>query len=69
MLMSNMYQHRYVRGLVSCECGSQWNWLADACSSLYPMPEPVAPALYFDTVTDDGAFFECRKGHAFCVRH
>lgn len=63
--------HRLVRDAdpweYACKCGSQWNFIADACTSLYPLPTPRS----FERVEDeaDTDYFECRKGHAHCGRH
>ena len=51
-----------------CVCGSEWNFLFDGCSSVYPFrtlnPFEPAPDDY-----DRGENFECRKGHMNCGRH
>jgi hypothetical protein len=53
----------------SCVCGSAWNHLFDACSSIIPL-KPAGSAFDWDTSEDwDSGYFECRKGHAFCARH
>lgn len=61
--------HRHVTRGSECVCGSEWNWIADCCSFLVPVPPTVAEAYVFDDGEDDRGFFECRKGHAFCSRH
>lgn len=50
-----------------CVCGSEWNFLFDGCSSVYPFINRVP----FERVEDevDTDYFECRKGHAHCGRH
>lgn len=60
--------HRLDLPARACMCGSAWNWYAEACSYIVPMP--VVPIVN-DVEVDDwhGDFFECRKGHAFCGRH
>jgi hypothetical protein len=64
--------HRHVTRGSECVCGSDWNWIADCCSAVIPVPATVASA-YENPLVDDYApeegFFECRKGHAFCSRH
>ena len=63
--------HRHVTRGSECVCGSDWNWIADACSAVVPVPPTVATA-YSDYPNEDeydDTFFECRKGHAFCTRH
>lgn len=62
--------HRFVLSERSCVCGSTWNFLAEGCSSLYPLPIP-ARVRHDDIYGDDwdNDFFECRKGHAMCGRH
>jgi len=63
--------HRHVTRGAECVCGSDWNWIADACSAVIPVPATVATAYtdYPDEEEFDMPYFECRKGHAFCGRH
>ena len=65
--------HRLVRDAdtYACRCGSEWNYLAEGCSSIFPLTfEAVALAEFVDDTSDYAdAYFECRQGHAFCGRH
>lgn len=61
--------HRHVTRGAECVCGSDWNWIADACSAVIPVPEIVVPQQVSDEDDWDSGYFECRKGHAFCGRH
>ena len=59
--------HRHVTRGAECVCGSDWNWIADACSAVVPVPEITVT---YEVGEDwDTPYFECRKGHAFCGRH
>ena len=63
--------HRHVTRGSECVCGSDWNWIADGCSAVYPFDEESkALSNWVEDAADySDAFFECRKGHAFCTRH
>lgn len=71
--MSNTLAHRKDTG--SCVCGSAWNYSEAGCSSLYPFSGEYVSVFALANadddwnVGDDGSYFECRKGHAFCMRH
>lgn len=66
--------HRLVRNehrVYACACGSEWNYLAEGCTSIFPLtPAAVGLSDWIDDAADySDAYFECRKGHAFCGRH
>lgn len=64
--------HRHVTRGSECVCGSDWNWIADACQFVVPLIDPretVALQEVFGEEDVDLGYFECRKGHAFCGRH
>jgi hypothetical protein len=64
--------HRHVTRGSECVCGSDWNWIADACSAVVPVP-PLPKVDMLENTREDyeygDPYFECRKGHAFCSRH
>lgn len=73
--MSNL-AHALVRdpdtSSLMCACGSEWNWIVEECSFLAPFPgTPVSEHRDYQIEVEqwDAAYYECRKGHAFCGRH
>jgi hypothetical protein len=63
--------HRHVTRGAECVCGSDWNWIADACNAVVPFvpPRVTHDDIYPNDEYEPEGYFECRKGHAFCGRH